>query len=243
MFFMVPMSWMVKAWPLISSVAPGNAANVDDGDSWREKVGPIQNSELLEWEHAVSSSSDEEGLEDGDKKIKAKKSTPPASAPLRSNLQHGEDFLLLGPSAWMLLSQKFGSDNIELPKPVIYHEPFESKLAVEIEKPSSSSAAPKVVEIPAGGHFHYRYKEFIEKAAGETDESFLPQGNPIAAQAAAAAARKTDVVSDEEGDPPSNDLVSRKYHCRHVALSAAFGHLSFSSPIFLIYHTSVPWPK
>ena len=64
-FYMVPSTWLLKAWPMLGSHPPStSSANgndvVDEDEKWRERVGKIQNGELLSWDRAVSSS-DEEG--------------------------------------------------------------------------------------------------------------------------------------------------------------------------------------
>ena len=117
-FYMVPAAWLVKAWPFLSASATskpptnGLGGTSDEGDKWRERVGAIENATLLAWErdHAAVSSSDEEGGENGNSNkppTLKKQQKPPDSCPLRTDLSHGEDYFLLGPSVWLTVSRKF----------------------------------------------------------------------------------------------------------------------------------------
>lgn len=208
-FYMVSSSWLVKAWPMLSA-HPGANPPDDEGmndDDWREKVGKIQNSDLLSWDRAVSSS-DEEGGENGKSKPPKvmKQQKPPDSCPLRSDLRHGEDYFLLGPRVWLLLKEKFGSDDVELGHPVVFHEAGDSTLAVAIDHQrqngsSTGNPSKQYIPIPAAGHFPYH--DLIKDLEGDSEESFLPPGRPPQQQPLQQDAQKqSDVVSDD-GD---NDL-------------------------------------
>lgn len=219
-FFLVPSTWLLKAWPMLSAgdsnpPSNGNGGSVDE--KWRERVGMIQNGELLSWDRAVSSS-DEEGGENGNSKPPKlrKQQKPPDACPLRSDLAHGEDYFLLGPSAWLLVKEKFGSDEVELGRPCVFHNTEESLLAVAMDQPqngssntaASSSQNKQLIPIPPAGYFPYG--RLIKDLEGDS-ESFLPQGRgPHAPQQQplqqASERKQTDVVSDEDADP--NDLVS-----------------------------------
>lgn len=217
-FFLVPSTWLLKAWPMLSAgdsnpPSNGNGGSVDE--KWRERVGMIQNGELLSWDRAVSSS-DEEGGENGNSKPPKlrKQQKPPDACPLRSDLAHGEDYFLLGPSAWLLVKEKFGSDEVELGRPCVFHNTEESLLAVAMDQPqngssntaASSSQNKQLIPIPPAGYFPYG--RLIKDLEGDS-ESFLPQGRgPHAPQQQplqqASERKQTDVVSDEDADP--NDL-------------------------------------
>lgn len=221
-FYMVPSAWLVKAWPMLSALSspPGPPSNGHGGsgdEKWRERVGIIQVGELLSWDRAVSSS-DEEGGDNGQSKPPKlrKHQKPPDSCPLRNDMTHGEDFFLIGPSVWLLLKQKFGTDDVELGRPVVFHSAEQSTLAVALDpEPANGSSTTKsssqnkqLIPIPPGGHFPY--KQLIKDLEGDSQESFLPQGRrqhiPHQQPLRQVDQRQTDVVSDEDAD--ANDLVS-----------------------------------
>lgn len=232
-FFLIPSSWMLKAYPMLrarqtmmSSTAhntnDSTSGGDDEGNKWREKVGKIQNTELLAWDHAVSSSDDEEGAGAGDgessnnvvnksplsksKSAKMRHSSPD-SCPIRRDLKHGDDFFLLGPNAWMLLHQKFGSDGVEIGRPCVFHSTEESTLAVSLDlHPNGGSNGPtagqsQLVPVPPSGRFPY--EKLVEDLKGDSQDSSASQQQP---QQQLADIKSSDVVSDEEGEP--NDLVS-----------------------------------
>lgn len=207
-FYMVPSAWLVKAWPMLSATPaskppPNGIGGVDDDDKWRERLGIIQNASLLAWDHAVSSS-DEEGGENGSSKSPSakKQQQPPDGTPLRRDLSHGEDYFLLGPSLWFLVKEKFGTDDVVLGRPCVFHNAEESTLAVAIDQPAESGSSKKqLIPIPPAGYFPYN--KLIDDLEGDSQESFLPQGGPQQ-QPLQEGRKRTDVVSDEDGDP--NDV-------------------------------------
>jgi len=216
-FYVVPASWMRRAYPMLSVRArlQGNNSNDNgDDDSWRETIGMITNAELLAPEdHAVSSSSDEEDKDghcnghgnnnnNGSSSSSLRhqhhnhhhhnlnngKSNKPAK--LRPGLEHGRDFFLLGANAWFLVQQKFGSDQVELARPCVLHESQESSLAVALDGCSSGKRGDEqqLVSIPPTGRFPY---ETLIQTDQQQQEEISKVG---------------DVVSeDEDGEP--NDLV------------------------------------
>ena len=244
-FFLIPSTWMLKAYPMLSarpatmtasgsnSISGGNSQSGDDeGNKWREKVGIIQNSELLAWDHAVSSSDDEEGANNGDSssnnnsskpKFKPKKQQPSPdsnSCPLRRDLKHGEDFFLLGANAWLLAKEKFGSDGIEVGRSCVFHSSEESTLAVALDRHhpnpsqngggsnrSASAGQSQLVPIPPTGRFPY--EKLIADLEGDSQESVLHQQAPQQPQQRPPEIKSSDVVSDEEGEP--NDLVRQAF--------------------------------
>lgn len=226
-FYLVPAAWMIKAWPMLSARPSSMDTNVDkadDGNKWREKVGIIENAGLLELDHAVSSSSDDEA----DKKPKSQLQPPPSdSCQLRNGLKHGEDFFLLGPSAWMLVNQKFGSDGVVLARPCVHHSAAESSIAVAIDK--KKVASHFLVPIPPSGHFPYA--TMIAEHEGDSEESFLPQGRQKnRGQQFQPARLKSDVVSDEEGE--TNDLVrliEGSFFLRYLFISRLLFGAQFTS--------------
>ena len=150
-------------------------------------------------------------------------------------MSHGEDYFLLGPSVWLLLKQKFGTDDIELGRPVVFHNAEQSTLAVALDPQpqngSSTANSPsqnkQLIPIPPGGHFPY--KQLIEDLEGDSQESFLPQGRHVPQQQPLQQADQgqTDVVSDEDAD--TNDLVSLVEFCS-VCANSICSNMAFCKP-------------
>ena len=230
-FFLIPAAWMLKAHPMLgarqtmmastSSNTNDSASGGDDeANKWREKIGIIQNSELLEWDHAVSSSDDEEGAGNGESNINSvnksassnsksskKQHSSPDSCPIRRDLKHGVDFFLLGANAWMLLREKFGFDGIEIGRPCVFHSTEESTLAVSLDRHpnvgsnGSTAGQSHLVPVPPAGFFPY--ETLVADLEGDSQGFSASQQQPQQQQVDI---KSTDVVSDEEGEP--NDLVS-----------------------------------
>jgi len=205
----------------------GSVNAEEEDNTWRERVGVIQNAELLtSWDHAVSSSDDEEG---GDKSTAAtttaidesqlkaatisQKSTSAGNPSLRRDARHVEDFFLVGPNAWLLLKQKFGTGDAEICCQCVFHTAEESTIAVSLDRPTQQNGSSndststgnqgRLLSIPPGGYF--AYAKMVEELEGDSqEESFLSQQAP--AQSPSRDQRPGDLVSDEEGDT-INDLV------------------------------------
>ncbi|CAB9501278.1 terminal hydrolase 4 [Seminavis robusta] len=216
-FYMVPSSWMMKAWPMLDAVAADNGSSgVDDDGKWRESVGPVQTIELLSCDHTVSSDEEGGGTVNGNcNKPTNGGSTQQQSSnsvSLKRDLKHGVDFFLLGPNAWLLVKAKFGSDK-EIVKPCVFHQTEESMIAVAIDSSSQNGGSSStgaghqnLVPVPPGGYFPY--KKLLEELEGDSDETFLPQpsraqGPQQQPQHHAAETTQTTVSDDEGGD---NDL-------------------------------------
>ena len=226
---------MLKAYPMlnarqtmITSTTNDNKASVnshdassdlDDGNKWRERIGKIQNAELLVWDHAVSSSDDEEGAGNSERSRSCQAGTSPSqqhqrpsadSCPIRRELKHGDDFFLLGANAWMLLQQKFGSDGIEIGRPCVFHNTEDSTLAVVLDGHANESSngsavgARQLVPVPPTGRFPY--EKLVADLEGDSEETFDRQQQPQQQHQQQGDVTSSDVVSDEEGEP--NDLVS-----------------------------------
>lgn len=140
-----------------------------------------------------------------------------SSSSLRRDLKHGEDYFLLGPNAWLLVKEKFGSDGNEIGRPCVFHSAEDSTLAVALldsnngssDKSSQGHAADQpqqqqpqqqsLVSIPPTGRFPY--EKLIADLQGDNSQDTLLHP-PVAQQQPQQPS--TDVISDEEGDP--NDL-------------------------------------
>jgi hypothetical protein len=117
----------------------------------------IANAPLLESEHPVSSSDDEEEMNERKRRLRRQSwqhrqrqhvdADKKKSISLRSGLIHEKDFYLIGANTWTLLSSKFGYD-VSLPRPCRLAA-TESKLAVAVE----TRMTP--VPVPPSGRFSY----------------------------------------------------------------------------------------
>jgi hypothetical protein len=199
-FYMVPLSWLAKAWPMLDArstmnVSASGRASRDDYGKWRENVGIIKASELLSTHHNHTVSSDEEGTENGNRKPvngtsqQQQQQQAPPSVSLRPDLKHGVDYCLLGPSVWFLVKEKFGYDK-EIGRPCVFHTTNDSTLAVAIDNqnqqqqqqqptnggnPGNQVASHKhnLIPIPLAGYFPY--KQLLSDLEGDSEETFLPQ--------------------------------------------------------------------
>ena len=138
----------------------------------------ISNATLLASEHAVSSS-DEEDTMDNDKKRKMRRikwkdkqrqQTEARAVELKSGLQHQVDYFLVGPNAWTLLSSKFGYD-YSLPRPCIPVQTTESRMGVQVYPDQVGTYVP----VPASGHFSYGASPPV--VADDTDISETAQAD------------------------------------------------------------------
>jgi hypothetical protein len=141
-FYVIPVGWMNSCLPFLL------------GKTDQRPEAKIANAPLLESEHPVSSSDDEEEMNERKRRLRRQRWQErqryhvdiDKSVSLRAGLVHGKDFYLIGPYAWTLLSSKFGYD-VSLPRPCTVSATL-SKLAVAIE-----GMAP--VPVPPSGHFSY----------------------------------------------------------------------------------------
>jgi hypothetical protein len=245
-FYMVPSSWMVKAWPMLDARPTTVVSSTrDDYGKWRENVGVIQSRELLSTNHTVSS--DEEGTENGNRKPSS--GTTQQLAPqsvslrtdlnhgvaLRADLKHGIDYFLLGPSAWLLVKEKFGFDK-EIGRPCVSTTTNDNTLSVAVYTqqpanggaPNNQAAQHSLIPIPPAGYFHYQ--QLLSDLEGDSEETFLPQ--PAHRQAPelfepqqhAQDTTQTTVSDDEGGE---NDLV-RSYRVQYEG-AMGLSNLAFSS--------------
>jgi hypothetical protein len=174
-FYIVPSSWFLTAWPVLTARTPDG---VQEG--WREQIGRIQNAELTNVEREVSSSEDEDDSNMSPERRKKRfeqlhrriaRSRERSS--MKPGLMHERDYFFLGSSAWMLVKEKFGFDGYEIARPCVAKET--SLLAIELQPEESEDNKPTLVEIPASGRFAY--------------EKNIPAEEPS----------KTAVVPEEEG--------------------------------------------
>jgi hypothetical protein len=187
-------------------------------ENWREHIGRIQNAELVDAERAVSD--DEEGgnasdLSDGEKarlnfdRMHRKSSQKRQTTKMKPGLVHTQDYFFLGPNAWMLLKEKFGSDGYEIPRSCCKAAPgtegqgvIAVALLPEDCTPCSDSAAGSAaeeqkravttltIEIPASGRFAY--------------ERLIPQMN----EGSSGSSRGVDGSIHLRGDTSRSNVVS-----------------------------------
>ena len=154
-FYVIAGSWFRKAWPLLMT-----RSDVNIPEDWREQIGRVQNQELISVEHAISSSDEEDSsnVPTGQRQKKRferlhrKMARSQQKSVMRSGMVHMEDYFLLGPSAWMLVKEKFGFDGIELARPCVLWGPHRLHLAIRLEEGESER---KAILIPDTGRFQY----------------------------------------------------------------------------------------
>ncbi len=131
-FYVVTKSWFVRAWPLLTAKPNDDLDETAIGDDLRDHIGKIQNEELVLVESKVKetkeSSNDETNQSHGNPQeydIDQSKqnineyyrriaSENPDTTKMKAGLVHTQDYFFLGPSAWMLVKEKFGFDGYEI---------------------------------------------------------------------------------------------------------------------------------
>lgn len=153
-FYMLPVDWFTKVLPFLTKQTT---------DFPEVKINNATLLQLPQDKHAVSDDDDDENdnvarrakrrtrwREKEEQHVLAS-SRDASQFPLKQNLQHDVDYVLVGPNVWTLLSMKFGYD-FALPKPVKSCLASESKLAVIVNEDNVWSGQ---IYIPACGYFVY----------------------------------------------------------------------------------------
>jgi len=129
---------------------------------------PIHNAPLISSEHAVSSDDDEE---DGSRNKKWRETKlafyarQDADFNMKPLLKHEEDYFLIGPNAWTILSTKFGYD-YALPRKVKTSCTAESRMGVQVYP----NQWP--VDVPPSGRFSYESAApVVADDVSETEDS------------------------------------------------------------------------
>jgi hypothetical protein len=186
-FYVVPAAWMRKAWPVLSghSVQNNGTVNVN----WRQDIGQIECKDLVRSAHDHDGNGNggspvgqghgqeeqkrKELMSELNKKVMNKHRGN--NTTLRRGLKHEQDFFLLGSNAWLLIQEKFGSDQA-IEKTCV----FDPTLAVVLHNKESKSSQltangshngkppqeqlelPAVhIPIPPTGRF--RYEQYLDK--------------------------------------------------------------------------------
>ena len=157
-FYIVPASWFVKAFPILTARSPNGIS-----DNWREQIGRIANVELINVTGREVSSDDDEvgkagGVSDVQKKrfelMHRKIVQNRQQSTMKNGLVHKKDYFFLGPSAWMLVKEKFDFDGYELSRPVISAPNTRNTIAIQLREEESEGFA-STIRIPASGRFAY----------------------------------------------------------------------------------------
>ena len=180
-FYVVPTKWMQKAWPLLS----GKSTQITNVDAAVEKIGPVEVANLLVLDHQISDEEDETAQKHNktvvlhelqQKRNFASTIEDPSSSSiqhhrspekLRSHVQHAKDFLLLGPTAWRMVKQKFGYDHKVTCNCEFIETPEGTSLAVILLYDENKTLR---VPIPPSGRFPYA-SFLTASAAAESNES------------------------------------------------------------------------
>ena len=152
-FYIVPKSWFLKAWPLLTAKTHHNINN-----GWRESIGRIQNGELLNVEREVSSSEDENATADRQKKRFEQlhlRMQNNRQRVMKTGLEHTKDYFFIGPSAWLLVKEKFGYDGYELARSCSSSIVNGARtIAIQLLAEESDGSATSIT-IPPSGRFAY----------------------------------------------------------------------------------------
>lgn len=149
-FYIVPKSWFLKAWPLLTAQTHDNIK-----DGWREEIGTIHVGELTNVEREVSSSDDEsaERQKKRFEQLHLRMAKSRQQAVMKTGLEHTKDYFFLGPSAWLLVKEKFGFDGYELARYCVSNGA--SVLSVQLQAEESEGNTATLIEIPPSGRFAY----------------------------------------------------------------------------------------
>jgi hypothetical protein len=183
-YYIVPAVWFSKAYPILTAKTPDGIA-----DMWKEQIGRISNSGLMNVVERENSSDDEEtraihlgSVSDVQRKRfdlmhrSRIRETQQQMSTMKPGLVHARDFFFLGPGAWALVKEKFDFDGYELPRPVVPSP--QNTLAIQLMEEESERNTSTLIDIPPSGRFAY---ECITAEAGS-------------------AASLTIVPEDEEGN-------------------------------------------
>ena len=158
-FYIVPGSWFVKAFPILMARSPDGIL-----DNWKEQIGRISNVELINVTGREVSSDDDEmcktgGVTDVQKKrfelMHRRIVQNRQQSTMKHGLVHKKDYFFLGPSAWMLIKEKFDFDGYELSRPVVPAPNTRNTIAIQLRDEESESYVSSLIRIPASGRFAY----------------------------------------------------------------------------------------
>lgn len=163
-YYVVSAPWLRKAWRSVLK-PPARISQI-----WLENVGIIDNSNLIELLSPLNDSKSPQHQQfAGDYGNGGTNGYQ-----LRKDLQHEQDFYLIGSQAYLLLSQKFGVSH-DISAIVRMHTTNESKFVVDIYNHSNiriaSNGLNALIPIPASGRFPY-------ETSLDNFEDTLTNGNP-----------------------------------------------------------------
>jgi hypothetical protein len=176
-YYIVPATWFSKAYPiLISKTSDGI------GDRWKEQLGRISNSELMNVVERENSSDDDEtgSLNPCNVLEVQKKRFDLMHRRIRENqrqsimkpgLVHARDFFFLGPGAWALVKEKFDFDGYELARPVVPSP--QNTLAIQMMQEESEGNTATMICIPPSGRFPY--ERVTAEASSATASAIVPE--------------------------------------------------------------------
>jgi hypothetical protein len=160
-FYAVAASWFRKAWPILTS--PLAISN----DNWREEIGDIKNKELVE--DTVQDDDAYSGEKrSGDEKdsaallpsnnmnknaIQSRQHSSNSSLRIRLTMEHEKDYFLLGPSAWMLVKEKFGFDGYEIQRSCVFAGQNQNEVAIQML--DGENAQDPLIIVPPSGRFSF----------------------------------------------------------------------------------------
>jgi hypothetical protein len=175
-YFVVPASWFLKARPLLTTRSPNGIQ-----EEWRDQIGMIQNVELLDQnaQNAVSSSDEDDTNSPEIQKKRFEKlhlqTRNRKQSVMRSGLTHTKDYFFLGPSAWMLVKEKFGFDGHELGRYCVFTGTGNHVLAIQLQEPEVEEHQSRLIPIPPSGRFAYEKIVPTESSISASTSDIVPE--------------------------------------------------------------------
>lgn len=176
-YYIVPATWFSKAYPVLTS-------RTSDGitDGWKEELGRISNSRLMNVVERENSSDDEETgslnpcsvLEVQKKRfdlMHRRIRENQRQSTMKPGLVHARDFFFLGPGAWALVKEKFDFDGYELARPVVAGP--QNTLAIQLMEEESEGNKATMITIPPSGRFPY--ERVAAEAGSATALAIVPE--------------------------------------------------------------------
>lgn len=179
-FYVVTKSWFLRAWPLLMAKPTDTLDDGTIGNDLREHIGKIQNAELvLEDSKSNPANMDEKGVGSSEDANNNHENNPqeydidqskqniteyyrrisenPETKKMKPGLEHTKDYFFLGPSAWLLVKEKFGFDGYEISRGCRKGAKGQGRIEIALLPGEESDEKSNEVstEVPLSGRFPY----------------------------------------------------------------------------------------
>jgi ubiquitin C-terminal hydrolase len=202
-YYIVPSAWFSQVWKILHHPTNDSSTPVNLSNNWKETIGPINNASLfpppfLNELQKVQHSNAENDIERGEETEETKPKSTATPVP-----RHINDFCLVGSNAWLLLSSKFGHDDVLLICPCARAS---AGMFVEV----TAFAAPIDVPLPPSGRFPYeQYFPATKVSATHSSSTALVlhvASNERNTAIVRLPASANDAMEDEDNDTPNSDI-------------------------------------